>query len=321
MSMNLTMNTLWIVCPVYFDVDSFLMLTARIRDEFSRLDFDAPPRLRIVAIDDSGGQDPAVASLVDVADVTVLPTPFNLGHQAALVFGLRRLASQMNDEDWVVTLDADGEDRPADLPRLLRELTVPRAVSNHVVLALRTKRVESLQFKVLYFFFKLLFRLLTGTVSRTGNFAAFHGRLAKQVLFHPYFDLSYASALLALNIPATFVPCERGRRYAGTSKMGISRLIMHGLRMLMPFVDRVATRALICFGAVFGIGLAGTVVVLLTELLTDFPTPRWMWYALLSIVTISFTALGNLAILFVVFVESRSLSMRGLHEKTAGLPG
>lgn len=313
------MNTLWVVCPVYFDVDSFLTLQARIGDEFTRLDFDAPGRLRLVAIDDSGGQDPEIARLDDLPDVTVLPTPFNLGHQAALVFGLRRLASEMNAEDWVVTLDADGEDQPADFPRLLRELSVLQAAHNHVVLAWRVKRIESLSFKVCHFCFKLMFRLLTGTVTRTGNYAAFRGHLAKQVLFHPYFDLSYSSALLALNLPATFVPCDRGRRYAGKSKMGVSRLIMHGLRMLMPFVDRLTTRALICFGVVFGLGLAGSAVVLLITLLTEWPIPGWMSFTFLSIVTISFTGLINLVILFVVFVQFRSLSMRGLHEKAFGL--
>jgi RES domain len=139
------------------------------------------------------------------------------------------------------------------------------------------------------------------------------------VLFHPYFDLSYSSALIALNIPATLVPCERGRRYAGQSKMGVPRLIMHGLRMLMPFVDRLTTRALIGFGVVFGLGLAGSAVVLPVKLLTEWPIPGWMSFALLSIVTISLAGLVNLVILFVVSVQFRSLSMRGLHEKAFGL--
>ena len=215
-------------------------------------------------------------------------------------------------------MDADGEDRPADLPRLLRELGAFPPASNHVVLAWRVKRRESAAFKVLYFFFKLLFRLLTGTVIRTGNYAAFQGALARQTLFHPYFDLAYSSALLALNIPATFVPCERGQRYAGESKMGLPKLIMHGLRMLMPFVDRIATRALIGFTVVFALGLVGSAMVLAVKLFTDWPIPGWTSYMLLSILTISFMALGNFVILFVVFAESRSMSMRGLHERAPG---
>ena len=53
------------------------------------------------------------------AHVTVLQPPFNLGHQRALVYALRKALPQIADEDAVVTLDADGEDRPEDLPRLL----------------------------------------------------------------------------------------------------------------------------------------------------------------------------------------------------------
>ena len=34
MRIRQTMNTLWVVCPVYFDVDSFLELKPRITDEF-----------------------------------------------------------------------------------------------------------------------------------------------------------------------------------------------------------------------------------------------------------------------------------------------
>lgn len=308
-----TPETLWVVCPVYFDVDSFLLLREHIREELGRLAAEAPRCLHLVAIDDTGGQDPDMVRLDGLADVTVMPVPFNLGHQGALVYGLRRLSSVVQPDDWVVTLDADGEDKPADLPRLLRELAVRRSSLNHVVLAWRMKRVESLTFKVGYFFFKLLFRLLTGTVTRTGNFAAFHGRLVKTVLFHPYFDLSYSSALIALNIPATFVPCDRGRRYAGQSKMGLAKLMMHGLRMLMPFVDRLTTRALMFFGAVFGLGLTGSLVVLLDRLFIAWSLPGWMSVASLAIVSISVTGLVNLVILFVVFVHFRSLSFRGLH--------
>ena len=227
----------------------------------------------------------------------------------------------MHPEDWVVKLDADGEDQPADLPRLLRELRLLRPASNHVVLAWRAKREESALFKIAYFFFKLLFRILTGTVTRTGNYAAFHGQLAQQVLFHPYFDLSYSSALIALNLPATFVPCDRGRRYAGTSKMGFSRLIMHGLRMMMPFVDRLTTRALIGFGVIFGLGLAGSALALVVRLLTAWIIPNWLSFALLAVVAISLAGLVNLVVLFVLFVQFRSLSMRGLHQESFGSDG
>ena len=82
---------------------------------------------------------------------------------------------------------------------------------------------------------------------RTGNYAVMPGGMAKRALLHPTFDLAYSSAILALDMPVTYVPCERGRRYEGESKMTYGKLAMHGLRMLMPFTDRIAIRALAAF--------------------------------------------------------------------------
>jgi len=52
---------------------------------------------------------------------------------------------------------------------------------------------------------------------------------------------------VGLNVPTILVPCERGRRTIGQSRMGLSALVRHGLGMLMPFTDRIATRALLAF--------------------------------------------------------------------------
>ena len=307
------MQTLWIVCPVYFDSESFLILRDRIRDEVGRMDVDAPRTLRFVAIDDTGGRDAALMAVRSLPDVDVIQVPFNLGSQRAIVFGLRKLAGRLDDDDWVVTIDSDGEDQPPDLPRLLRPLaSLPRGTI-HVVLARRTSRRESVGFKIMYFFYKVMFRLLTGTVIRTGNFAAFRGSLTKHVLFHPFFDLSYGSTLLSLDVPATFVPCARGLRYAGRSHMRPTTLIMHGLRQLTPFIDRIATRALICFGGVLGAGLLGAVAVVCVRLFTDRAIPGWATYVLLGMFMISFVAVGNLVILFVLFAQSGASSLRGLH--------
>lgn len=313
------MQTLWVVCPIFRDVESFLALRTDILAQFQRIDFDAPTHLRFVVVDDTGDQDRELTRLRGLPDVAILHVPFNLGHQRAIVYGLRTLSPDIDPNDWVVTMDADGEDRPADLPRMCRPLLdVPRG-ANHVVLAWRVKRRESLPFKVLYVCFKVLFRFLTGTVIRTGNYAAFHGGLTKRVLFHPFFDLAYSSALLSLNIPAVFVPCERGTRYAGRSRMSAGALLQHGLRMLMPFIDRIATRALVLFTLLFSAGIAGSLLVLAIKLFTRRAIPGWTSYMLLLIFTVSVTALGNFVIMFVLFAQSSGLSLRGLHGRRLGI--
>jgi hypothetical protein len=305
----------WVFTPVYRDVDSFLILRERIGEVLASSG-GGIHRVRFVVIDDSAGQDSEIDRLRGLAEVTVLQPPFNLGHQRALVYALRKMLPRIADEDAVVTLDADGEDRPEDLPRLLARLHDDRGAERKVVLALRTKRRESLGFKVFYRLFRLLFRTLTGTTVRSGNFAAMPGSVAKRALLHPTFDLSYSSALLALDLPVEYVPCERGERYRGQSKMTYGRLAMHGLRMLMPFTDRIAVRALGTF-VFFGVlGALLALVVVGIKLFTASAVPGWTSYIALGALIVSLVALGNFVSLFVLFSQTRAVSLANIENLT-----
>lgn len=305
----------WIVTPVYRDVRSFEILRERLREVLAQGAGEA----RFVVIDDTAGQDDQIERLRRLPDVTVLRPPFNLGHQRAIVFALRKILRRVGDEDAIVTLDADGEDKPTDLPRLLAALRAApgeERLKQQVVLALRTKRRESVGFKVFYRLFRLMFRSLTGATVRSGNFAAMPGSLAKRVLLHPTFDLSYSSAILALDVPVEYVPCERGERYEGRSKMTYGRLAMHGLRMLMPFTDRIAIRALGAF-VFFGIlgGVLAAVVVCL-KIFTSSAIPGWTSYIALGALIVSLVALGNFVSLFVLFSQTRAVSLANIEDLT-----
>jgi len=308
------MVTTWIFTPVYRDVRSFRTLRERLLEvlaDSSLVEVRAP---RFVVIDDTAGQDPEIDSLRGLGDVTVLVPPFNLGHQRALVYALRNALPQIGVGDAVVTLDADGEDRPEDLPRLLAPLMDKPPAERKVVLALRTKRRESIGFKLLYRLFRLLFRSLTGATVRSGNFAAIPGSIAKRALLHPTFDLSYSSAILALDLPVEYVPCERGERYEGHSKMTYGRLAMHGLRMLMPFTDRIAIRALAAF-VFFGVlGALLAFVVVCLKLFTDSSIPGWTSYIALGALIVSLVALGNFVSLFVLFSQTRAVSLANIED-------
>jgi polyisoprenyl-phosphate glycosyltransferase len=302
---------LWVFTPVYRDARSFSIL----RENLSGVLASVPEagEVRFVVIDDTAGLDEEIEPLRDLEDVTVLRPPFNLGHQRAIVYALRKTLPEIDDDDAIVTLDADGEDRPSDLPRLLKPLWADGRMGQKVVLALRTKRRESLGFKVMYRLFRLLFRTLTGTTVRTGNFAAMPGSLAKRVLPHPTFDLSYSSAILALDLPVEFVPCERGERYEGRSKMTYGRLAMHGLRMLMPFTDRIAIRALALFVVSLVLGALLASVVLAIKLFGS-TTPGWATFTALGALIVSLVALGNFVTLFVLFSQNRAVSLANIEE-------
>lgn len=255
---------IWVVSPMLNDTLSFL----RVRDEViaSCAAAGLADPIRFVVVDDSAGSDREVDQLSELGDVAVLTPPFNLGHQRAIVFGLRLIADEVDGNDIVVTMDSDGEDLPSDVPRLVAAMADRTAL----VVAERTERSESLSFRLMYLCFRFLFRLLTGTAVRSGNFAAQRGHSLVTTIGHPSFDLCYSSTLLTLRRPMTQVPCARGTRFAGESRMNRHSLIAHGIRMMLPFSERIAVRMLVAAGLSF-VALVTIIVLVLTGALGDAP--------------------------------------------------
>ncbi len=302
---------LWIVTPVFHDVPAFLQLRDAVLQEQQQSELLRDLDTRFLVADDSGGRDPQMAQLHAAADVDVIVPPFNLGHQRAIVYTLRRSAGRIADEDLVVSLDSDGEDRPQDIDALVRAIRDDPDPYT-IALARRTTRRESKGFRLFYSAFKLLFRGLTGTVIRTGNFAVYRGSLLRLVERHPYFDLSYSASLTAVGLSTHYVPCPRGSRYTGESRMNLQRLMLHGLGMLVPFTDRIALRAMLVFTVTLAASIALALAVIGVKLFSEASIPGWATYSLLSLFLASLVSLGNFVVLFVVFSQSRGVSLSGL---------
>jgi hypothetical protein len=220
-----------------------------------------------------------------------------------------------------VTLDSDGQDRPEDLPRLLAPVLATSERTHAVALARRTSRVESFAFKVAYLGFRIVFRALTGKVVRSGNFAAYRGVVGKRLLRHPYFDLCYSSTFIALDVPIAYVPCPRGPRYEGKSRMNSASLTLHGMRMLMPFIDRIAVRALALLSITSFVGIGLLISVVVVKLFTDTAIPGWATYAALGALLVSLVALSSWVILFATFSQSRGISLSNLDREADGSAG
>jgi polyisoprenyl-phosphate glycosyltransferase len=303
---------LWTVCPMLRDTESFQRLRTEVNDA-CRGHGLAPPHF--VVVDDSAGTDPEVVALHGLDDVVVLTTPFGLGHQRAIVFGLRYLAPHVGPDDVVVTMDSDGEDQPADLPRLVGELET----SGHaLVLARRTKRSEPLSFRLLYVGFRLLFRLLTGRTIRSGNFAAQRGDSLVSTIDHPSFDLCYSATLLALRRPTSTVPCARGPRFAGSSRMNRHALIAHGMRMLLPFSESVAVRMLV-LTAVSAAGLAACLLLLATGVIGD-PLTGAVVAPCIALAVAFLAASTAFVVLFSGFSQGSAIAMKGVAIPRAEAP-
>jgi polyisoprenyl-phosphate glycosyltransferase len=286
--------TLWIVSPMLHDTTSFL----RVRDEVLAGCAPVDGPVRFVVVDDSAGSDREVDQLRSLDDVDVLTPPFNLGHQRAIVFGLRRIADDVAPDDVVVTMDSDGEDQPGDVPRLVAALTDRTAL----VVAERTERSESLPFRLMYVCFRLLFRLLTGAAVRSGNFAAQRGDSLVTTIGHPSFDLCYSSTLLTLRRPMAQVPCARGVRFAGHSRMNKHSLIAHGIRMMLPFSERIAVRLLVASGAAF-VALVTMTVLVATDAFGESPGATVLSLVIVVAAVMIVTLVGSV-VLFTGYAQS-----------------
>ena len=75
-----------IFTPVYYDVPSFTILRDKIQEQFK----DGIYEIKFHVIDDTAGEDSEMEQVKTWDDCTVITPPFNLGHQRALVYALRK---------------------------------------------------------------------------------------------------------------------------------------------------------------------------------------------------------------------------------------
>jgi hypothetical protein len=221
----------------------------------------------------------------------------------------RKLTKEICNDDIVVTLDSDGEDRPEDVPILINDLMQK---AKNITAAMRTKRSESFFFKCSYIAFKGFFRVLTGKVICSGNFIAWRGEYLIKIINHPYFDLSYSSSAVVLSKDISYVPCERGTRYFGKSRMNLTSLIMHGLRMLMPFLDVITVRALLFFSMVFGMSFLVGLIIIYFKFFTTHAIPGWSSQLLSMMIILSIVCAGNFFILFTLYSQSSGAGLRNI---------
>ena len=235
-------RNLWVVAPSRGDADSFLLYRHEIR---AALDAFVPTRgmgLRFVLLDAAVPQqpDPAVRVFSLQQDCGVIEVPaqeWRNGPGAALVYGLREIAPAGDDRDWIITVDADGQDAPEDFPHLLGVLLESEATElgrRGVVVGRNIPRSR---------LYDGIFRLLTGTIPRHRHFAAFTFEGLRSWGWHAYFGASYASALLKGTPRVVEVRAVRRPRISGKSRLGFWMRIRETAQMLFPFHTEIAERA------------------------------------------------------------------------------
>jgi polyisoprenyl-phosphate glycosyltransferase len=217
--------------------------------------------------------------------IDVLRLRRNLGHQRAIAIGIAYVEDCLQ-AGAVVVMDGDGEDDPADVPRLLERLE--EAGDGTIVFAERTRRSESLAFRVSYALFKLLHHVLTGKGVRVGNFSAIPRRRLSSLVVVAELWNHYAAAVFRSRQPHCMIPTHRARRLRGGSTMNFVALVAHGLSAISVYSDVVGVRLLVMSVLLAMLTLLGIIITLVIRLTTELAIPGWA----------SFT-IGILLVLFV----------------------
>lgn len=274
--MNATLQKyITVLMPVYNDWQCAALLLRSLDAALAA----HPVAARVMLVDD-GSTEPAPASFAGgdfarVASIEILRLRRNLGHQRAIAIGLSYLHLE-RDGDAVVVMDADGEDRPDDVVRLLERFEA--LDGKRVIFAARVRRSESLLFRLGYRMFRWMHRVLTGIPVRIGNFSVLGRAHLEALVVMPDLWNHYAASVLKARLAHDLVPTNRGARLAGRSKLDLAGMVVHGLSAISVFIEIVGVRLSLAITAGLAVVLALLGGVVGVRLWTDHAIPGWATY-------------------------------------------
>jgi polyisoprenyl-phosphate glycosyltransferase len=279
-----------ILTPLYNDWAAAAALLPRLAGELAR----AGLAVEVVMVNDGSTQEcPADAFLnmpPGISRLWRLDLRRNLGHQRAIAVGLAHL-HRAGRFEAVLVMDCDGEDEPADVPRLIGRFD--ECGRSQVVFASRMRRSEGPVFAVFYWIYRHVHYLMTGVRVRVGNFACVPATAVDRLVLVPELWNHFAASVYKAKIPTSLVPSFRGRRLGGRSSMNLVTLIVHGLSSMSVFGDVIGVRLLIATGlllAILAVGLP--IIIALKASIWSITTA-----VLLLVLAVQFTTLS----LFFVF--------------------
>lgn len=261
-----------IICltPVYNDWESFSVLASKIIEvDQGHINYV----IQIVVVNDGSSEEFEEAALPNTIPLEIISLRSNVGHQRAIAIGLQYINDVKTDYDFVVVLDSDGEDSPEDILHLVAKCEEQN--SKKIIFAQRKKRQESILFMIGYFFYKYIFHMLTGQKINFGNFSCIPKKLLKRITIQDNLWNHYSGSIIQSKTPYDGVFLDRGKRYAGESKMNFNSLVIHGLSSISVYFDSLSVRILKL--SIYGIVACflAVIIVLYKKFITDTAIPGW----------------------------------------------
>jgi len=224
-----SLKLLSVVAPVYNEVATIEQFYARVCAALQGLQFE------VVLVDD-GSTDGSDAELLKLAGndprVRVVQLSRTFGHQTALTAGLDHARG-----DAVVMLDADLQDPPELIPRMLDHW---RAGCD-VIYAVREQREGESRFKLAtaHWFYSLFDRLAQVELQHnSGDFRMLDRRALDALLSMRERNRFLRGMTVWVGYRQAAVPYVRDRRYAGETKYTLPKMLRFSLDAISSFSHR-----------------------------------------------------------------------------------
>ena len=255
-----------ILIPAYNDWEALVLLLNKIEDATKHL----PYSFHYTIVND-GSNLPFLADTFKKFPLSIIHLMRNVGHQKAIAIGLSFLADNA-DFEKVVVMDADGEDKPEDIEKLINS---SEQNPDKIIFAQRQKRSEGLVFRVFYMIYRFIFDVLTGKNITFGNFSLVPKSKIRNLAFVSEIWNNYPGGVIRSRLPYTSVPLDRGTRMAGNSKMNFVSLVLHGMSAISVFLDATAVRIMLFSILMISASSIGIFVVLYMKFILELATPGW----------------------------------------------
>jgi len=226
-----------ILIPIYNDRESLTKLIENINLELK----DSNSEVSIMIVNDASSQQitDTYSNVENINSIEIINMKENRGHARCIASGLKYIYEN-KEFNYVIPMDGDGEDRPEEIKNFIQ---LAEQSENQAIVGERTKRLESLFFKVCYQLHKLLTLGFTGQSIKFGNFTCLPKSTVEKMLNEKATWNSFSGSLKKIEKDLLSMPSIRGRRYFGPSKMSFFNLLQHSLSIISVFRKTVLIRS------------------------------------------------------------------------------
>ena len=218
-----------ILIPVYNDWKSVFKLLEEINVQLDGWE----AHLSVIIINDASTEERPINNslLKNLKSIHIINMKENRGHARCNAAGLKYI-NKNEDFDYIIIMDGDGEDRPAELGTLLcKSYENPEKV----ITADRVKRSEGFFFKFCYLVHKYLTFTLAGQSIKFGNYSCLPKFAVNVMIKDAATWSSFSGAVAKLFKDRKSIPSIRGKRFFGPSKMSFINLLKHSLSIIAVF--------------------------------------------------------------------------------------